>query len=63
MGLLSFLGCNSKNNKTDDSAFDKETQDLIDKSFEEFNNIPIYDKLTDEIIDQASDKIQAFAQG
>lgn len=55
MGLLSFLGCNSKNNKKDDSALDKETQDLIDKSFEEFNNRPIYDKLTDEIIDQTSD--------
>lgn len=54
MGLLSFFGCNSNKKKTDDSALDKETQDLIDKSFEEFNNRKIYDKLTDEIIDQTS---------
>ncbi len=55
MGLLSLFGCNSNKKKTDDSALDKETQDLIDKSFEEFNNRTIYDKLTDEIIDQTSD--------
>jgi len=55
VGLLSFFGCNSNKKKTDDSALDKETQDLIDKSFKEFNNRKIYDKLTDEIIDQTSD--------
>ena len=55
MGLLSFFGCNSKNKDQGNSSFDKETQDLIDKSFEEFNNRKIYDKLTDEIIDQTPD--------
>ncbi len=55
MGLLSFFGCNSNKNKTDDSALDKETLNLIDKSIDEFNNRPIYDKLTDEIIDQTPD--------
>jgi hypothetical protein len=55
MGLFSFFGCKSDKKNSSVSETDKEMQDLIDKSFEEFNNRKIYKTLTDEIIDSTED--------
>ena len=55
MGLLSFFGCKSDKKPDSKSEIDQEMQDLIDKSFEEFNNRKIYETLTVEIIDKTED--------
>ncbi len=55
MGLFSFFGCKSDKKPDSKSKTDQEMQDLIDKSFEEFNNRKIYETLTAEIIDNTED--------
>lgn len=55
MGLLSFFGCKSNKKPDSNSEIDQEMQDLIDKSFEEFNNRKIYETLTVEVIDNTED--------
>jgi len=55
MGLFSFFGCKSGKKTDSKSETDQEMQDLIDKSFEEFNNRKIYETLTTEIIDETED--------
>jgi hypothetical protein len=53
IGIFSFFGCNS--DKKSKPEIDTEMQDLIDKSFEEFNSRKIYDKLTIDIIEKTPD--------
>ncbi len=55
MGLFSFFGCKSDKKTSSESETNKEMQDLIDKSFEEFNNRKIYETLTSEIISETKD--------
>lgn len=55
MGLFSFFGCKSEKKTDSKSETDQEMQDLINKSFEEFNNREIYENLTTEIIDNTQD--------
>ena len=55
MGLFNFFGCKTKGLENKEVDPNKEIQSLIDKSFDDFNNRKIYDKLTDNIISQTSD--------
>ena len=56
MVLLSFFfGCKSDKKKDSNSGIDQEMLDLINKSFDEFNNRKIYESLTDEIIEKTED--------
>lgn len=55
IGLLSLFGCKSDKKLDSKSEIDQEMQDLIDKSFEEFNNRKIHETLTAGIIDSTKD--------
>lgn len=55
MGLFNFFGCKS-DKKTDSQAeMDQKMQEIIDKSFDEYNNRKIYETLNSEIIEQTPD--------
>jgi hypothetical protein len=55
MGLFNFFGCKSDKKTDSQTEMDQKMQDIIDKSFDEYNNRKIYTILTSEIIKKTHD--------